>query len=146
MLSERAERYLVTTFEIVEEKGYVRVGNIAEAMDVTPASVVGMMEKLHGIGLVDYRKRDGVILTQEGEEKGKAIKYGGYAIKSFLEILGIPDAAESDVCAMKELNPATINGIGKLVGFVSADDKLCRGFEKYCERGAGALKRDRWRD
>ena len=70
MLSRRAEDYLEAIINIAEQKGVVRVKDIAKALGVKPSSVVSMVRRLNDMGLVEYRKHDGIWLTKQGAEIG----------------------------------------------------------------------------
>ena len=72
MLSRRAEDYLEAIINIAEQKGVVRVKDLAKALGVKPSSVVSMVRRLNDMGLVEYRKHDGIWLTEQGAEIGKS--------------------------------------------------------------------------
>lgn len=68
-LSQAAEDYMKTIYDITRTRPRALTNEIAERMGVTPASATGMVQKLAGAQprLVDYRKHRGVALTPEGE-------------------------------------------------------------------------------
>jgi len=63
MLSRKTEDYLEAILNITEEKGYARVKNIANSLEIKPPSVVEMVKKLDKMGFVEHRKYEGVVLT-----------------------------------------------------------------------------------
>src|SRR5215213_11287609 len=67
--SQTAEDYLERIHELIQEKGYARVVDIASSLDLKLASVTSMVQKLDQLGYVNYEKYRGLVLT----EKGKAI-------------------------------------------------------------------------
>ncbi|MCW3132649.1 MAG: metal-dependent transcriptional regulator [Candidatus Methanospirare jalkutatii] len=140
MLSRRAEDYLEAIINIAERKGVVRVKDIAKALGVKPSSVVSMVRRLNDMGLVEYRKHDGIWLTEHGAEIGKVIVERHTAIRRLLEIMLVPpEIANDDACVMEhELHPKTIEQIKKLVDFVlSAPDYplWLKHFEIFCKTG-----------
>jgi len=140
MLSRKAEDYLEAIVNITEKKGVARVKDIANALGVKPPSVVDMLKRLSEMGLVEYRKHEGVRPTKKGAEIGKIIAERHRAIRRLLEILRVPpEIANEDACVMEhELHPKTIEQIKKLVDFVlSAPDYpiWLKHFEIFCETG-----------
>jgi Mn-dependent transcriptional regulator len=60
-------RYLRAIYAISQREGApVSTGAIAEALEVTPASVSEMLPKLADAGLIDHEKYTGVTLTDPG--------------------------------------------------------------------------------
>src|SRR3954470_4768378 len=66
--SQSAEDYLERIHELIEEKGYARVVDIASSLEVKQASVTSMVQKLDELGYVNYEKYSGLILTAKGLE------------------------------------------------------------------------------
>ncbi|UCD98111.1 MAG: metal-dependent transcriptional regulator [Chloroflexota bacterium] len=69
-LSRVIEDYLKTIYDLTLSEGRATTNQIAERMDVTPASVTNMIQKLAASNppLLDYRKHRGVKLTPDGEK------------------------------------------------------------------------------
>ena len=139
-LSRKAEDYLEATLVIAREKGYAKIRDVALTLGVKPPSVVEMVRKLDALGLVVYRKYDGVTLTPDGEEIGKNVKDRHDTLKAFLEIINVPEkTADEDACTMEhELDPKTVQQIKNLVAFVrTAPDrpKWLKHFTTFCETG-----------
>ena len=145
MLSRKAEDYLEAILKITEEKGHVRVKDIAVALGITPPSVNEMVKKLDAMGYVNYRRYDGIILTDKGEEIARVVKERHEIIRSLLEILRVPSrVADEDACVMEhELHPKTIEQLKNLVNFVkTAPDypEWLRHFEEFCRTGEHSCK------
>jgi DtxR family Mn-dependent transcriptional regulator len=68
--TQAIEDYLKIIYDLTAKHGRASTTRIAEALDVRPASVTGMVQKLATIEppLVEYRKHRGVVLTPEGEQ------------------------------------------------------------------------------
>jgi DtxR family Mn-dependent transcriptional regulator len=69
-LTRVIEDYLKTIYDLTASNGRATTNQIAERMEVTPASVTNMVQKLASTEppLLDYRKHRGVKLTPEGEK------------------------------------------------------------------------------
>ncbi len=140
MLSRKAEDYLEAILNISEKKGYAKIRDIALALNVKPSSAVEMVKRLNDRGFVNYRKYDGVTLTPEGEEIGRAVWGRHVTIRAFLEIIRVPEPiANKDACIIEhELEAKTIQQIKNLVEFVKiAPDypQWLEHFEMFCETG-----------
>jgi len=140
MLSRRTEDYLEAIFDIIEEKGYAKIKDISLTLNVKPSSVIEMVKKLDAKSLVVYKKYDGVLLTQRGEEIGRNIRGRHNAIRSFLEIIGVSDeTADLDACIIEhELHQETIKQIKNLVNFVKSSPDYpdwFKRFEIFCNTG-----------
>jgi DtxR family Mn-dependent transcriptional regulator len=87
------EDYLKTIYILASQNQWVRTTQIAEALDVKPASVTGMVQKLASSEppMVDYRKHYGVRLTQEGENIALQTLRSHRLLEKFLhETMGFP--------------------------------------------------------
>ena len=68
MLSEAVQDYLKAIYKLQEAGGAVSTSALAEAMEVTAASVTGMVKKLAGLRLVRHNPYQGVVLTRAGQK------------------------------------------------------------------------------
>lgn len=69
-VSERVEDYLKVIYSLTTEAERASTGEIARVLQISPASVTDMIQRLAAENppLVDYRKHQGVGLTDEGEK------------------------------------------------------------------------------
>lgn len=67
--SKAFEDYLKVIYDLSQSAERVSTQQIADRLKITPASVTGMLKRMaaNNPPLVDYRKHQGVKLTQEGE-------------------------------------------------------------------------------
>src|SRR5574341_1113992 len=70
MLSHATEDYLKAIYELEEDFGRVTTSALAERLNVAPASVTGMLQKLAEgrPRLVNYERHHGVVLTPAGRK------------------------------------------------------------------------------
>ena len=137
MLTRKAEDYLEAILNITEDKGYVRIKDIANTLNIKPPSVIEMVKKLDNKGFVEYRKYDGIKLTKNGRDIALVIKDRHDTIKAFLEIIQVPEKiADHDACVMEhELHSITTKQIKNLVNFVKTSpghSQWLWQFEKFC--------------
>lgn len=91
--SEAIEDYAKAIYALSQGRvGPVLNGEVAERLDVTPATATSMLKKLGGLGLVDYLPYKGVTLTSAGEKVALEVIRHHRLIEAYLsEALGMPD-------------------------------------------------------
>jgi DtxR family transcriptional regulator, Mn-dependent transcriptional regulator len=71
--------------------GPALTGEVAERLEVTPATATSMLKRLEGLGLVAYRPYKGVTLTAAGEKVALEVIRHHRLIEAYLsEALGMP--------------------------------------------------------
>lgn len=67
-LTQSIEDYLKAIFELTQKEGRASTTQLADYLNVTPASVTGMVKKLSATTppLLEYQKHRGVVLTKKG--------------------------------------------------------------------------------
>jgi DtxR family Mn-dependent transcriptional regulator len=91
-VSSTTENYLKTIFVAsqVSPEELVSLGEIAQSLNVTPGTVTTMMKSLAAAGLVVYRPRSGVLLTDEGKDVALSVVRRHRLLELFLvEVLGL---------------------------------------------------------
>lgn len=83
------EDYLEQIYSLIEGKGYARVSDIAEALNVHPSSVTKMVQKLDENKYLVYEKYRGLILTAKGKKIGKRLVDRHTLLESFLKMIGV---------------------------------------------------------
>jgi DtxR family Mn-dependent transcriptional regulator len=90
-LSDTVQDYLKTIYKLSTDQGRVGTGQIAEALDISPASVTDMVQRLAAEKppLLDYAKHQGVALTERGRLAALEIIRHHRLLELFLhEVLG----------------------------------------------------------
>ncbi|MCB2180097.1 metal-dependent transcriptional regulator [bacterium] len=69
-LTQSIEDYLKAIFELTQKEGRASTTQLAVYLNVTPASVTGMIKKLSSTNppLLEYQKHRGVVLTSKGRD------------------------------------------------------------------------------
>jgi Mn-dependent DtxR family transcriptional regulator len=67
------EDYLEQIYNLIEQKGYARVVDIAENLGLAQASVTNMIQRLDAEGYIIYEKYRGLTLTDNGRKVGESI-------------------------------------------------------------------------
>ncbi len=89
--SVASEDYLEQILNLMTEKGYARVIDIATNLGISQASVSNMVQRLASEGLVTYEKYRGMALTPEGEKVAQAIIQRHEALSQFLRLFGLDE-------------------------------------------------------
>ncbi len=113
------EDHIEQIYLLIEQKGYARVSDIAEALQVHPSSVTKMVQKLDRDGYLNYEKYRGLILTAKGKKIGKRLVYRHELLEQFLEIIGVEqENIYNDVEGIEHhLSWNAIDRIGDLVQY-----------------------------
>jgi len=113
------EDYIEQIYILIEEKGYARVSDIAEALSVHPSSVTKMVQKLDKDEYLIYEKYRGLVLTSKGKKIGKRLVYRHELLEQFLRIIGVDeDKIYNDVEGIEHhLSWNAIDRIGDLVQY-----------------------------
>ncbi|QCT02445.1 iron (metal) dependent repressor, DtxR family [Paenibacillus algicola] len=78
-------------YKLIEEKGYARVSDIAEGLEVHPSSVTKMIQKLDKDEYLIYEKYRGLVLTSKGKKMGKRLMARHQLLEQFLGIIGVQE-------------------------------------------------------
>ncbi|MBV7508031.1 transcriptional regulator MntR [Bacillus sp. sid0103] len=119
------EDYIEQIYILIEEKGYARVSDIAEALSVHPSSVTKMVQKLDKDEYLVYEKYRGLVLTTKGKKIGKRLVFRHDLLEQFLKIIGVKNEnIYNDVEGIEHhLSWDSIDRIGDLVQFFEEDHR-----------------------
>lgn len=117
------EDYLERIYLLIDEKGYARVSDIAEGLEVHPSSVTKMIQKLDKDNYLIYEKYRGLILTSKGKKIGKRLADRHQLLEEFLTLIGVqPENIYRDVEGIEHhLSWDSITCIEALVEFFKRD-------------------------
>src|SRR5262249_23173500 len=117
--SQSAEDYLERIHELIEEKGYARVVDIASSLQVKQASVTGMVQKLGELGYLNYEKYRGLVLTEKGRAVACTIQKRHETLSRFFSLLGIDrEAQQQDIEGIEHhLSSETVETLSDLAAF-----------------------------
>ncbi|MEJ8304548.1 transcriptional regulator MntR [Saccharibacillus sacchari] len=119
------EDYLERIYLLIEEKGYARVSDIAEGLEVHPSSVTKMIQKLDKDEYLVYEKYRGLILTSKGKKIGKRLVDRHQLLEEFLRLIGVEEShIYTDVEGIEHhLSWNSITQIESLVEYFNGDPK-----------------------
>jgi Mn-dependent DtxR family transcriptional regulator len=122
--SFRMEDYLEIIYELVQQKGYATLADVAEYLNVRPPSVTNMMQRLDQSGLLNYEKYRGIRLTERGMDIAKIIHDRHSVLSEFLKMIGVSEKiANEDAESMEHhLHPQTMHRLIELMRILKVDN------------------------
>lgn len=126
------EDHIEIIYSLIEQKGYARVSDIAEALSVLPSSVTKMVQKLDKDGYLIYERYRGLVLTPQGQKLGKRLVKRHDLLEQFLRLIGVEEERiYNDVEGIEHhLSWNSINRIADLVQVLEEDPELIEKLEK----------------
>jgi len=126
--SESTEDHLERIAGLIEDKGYARVTDVAEALGVKPSTVSNMVRRLAARGFVNYEKYRGFSLTAEGRTVAARIKARHKILTELFSLLELaPETVNQEVEDIEHhLRPQTLEVFRQLVGYWKARPEALR--------------------
>src|SRR5882672_10381700 len=140
--SQTAEDYLERIHELIEEKGYARVVDIASSLKVKQASVTSMVQKLGEAGYLKYEKYRGLILTDKGREVARKIRKRHETLSRFFSLFDLDaESQRQDIEGIEHhLSPDTVGILADLAHFFEQHPEMLKLFRQ--SRRAAKRKKD----
>lgn len=135
--SQSAEDYLERIHELIQEKGYARVVDIASSLKVKQASVTSMVQKLDELGFLKYEKYRGLILTKRGREVAERIQNRHTTLSRFFSLFGLSaETQQQDIEGIEHhLSPATVEVLSDLAKFFEENPAVLKRFTQARQGG-----------
>lgn len=123
-ITHSGAHHLLAIYDLVNERGYARVTDIAKRLDITTGSVSTNLKVLIQRGLILADENKMFQLTEEGETIAKAVFARHEIFYKFLkEVLGVSEEqSEIDACKVEHLLSRETSQ--KLVSFMQKYSKL----------------------
>src|SRR5438045_6522934 len=133
---QSAEDYLERIHELIEEKGYARVVDIASSLKVKQASVTSMVQKLAEAGYLKYEKYRGLILTNKGRDVARTIQRRHETLSRFFSLFGLDaETQRQDIEGIEHhLSPDTVEVLADLAHFFERHQDVLRQFKQTRQR------------
>jgi Mn-dependent DtxR family transcriptional regulator len=88
-ITESSEEYLAAIQRLIEEKGYARVSDIAQALAFSRPSVSIMVQRLARHGYLKYERYRGLTVTEKGRRVAREIRGRHATLGRFFALLGL---------------------------------------------------------
>lgn len=128
--SQSAEDYLERIQELIQEKGYARMVDIASSLKVRQASVTSMVQKLADLGYVNYVKYRGLVLTEKGRAIADKIQRRHETLNRFFSLLGLSDETQQeDIEGIEHhLSAETVDSLADLAEFLEENPEVLKRY------------------
>lgn len=130
-VSHSMAHYLQAVAALKSDKGFARVGDIADRLGVSKSGVTSMLRTLHARGYVDHEPYGCVELTEVGRGLAERTESNRRVLQVFLtDILSVDAAvAEEDACMIEHLvSPPVMLELLRLTSFMRSDAPQARAF------------------
>ena len=136
-----AEDYLERIYELIEQKGYARFVDIAQALEISQPSVTVMVQKLAQTGYLNYERYRGLTLTDKGRAVAGAIRERHQILERFFTLLAVPpEKQEQDIEGIEHcLSPATMSALARLTEFFEAHEDIFHEFSIFQKKRTRAI-------
>ena len=126
------EDHIEQIYLLIENKGYARVSDIADALSVLPSSVTKMVQKLDKDGYLVYEKYRGLTLTVKGQKLGKRLVQRHELLEQFLKLIGVDESViYEDVEGIEHhLSWNSIDRIADLVQLLEEQPEITKKLEE----------------
>lgn len=134
--SESTEDHLERIQELVDQKGYARVADIAASLHLSRSAVSNMVRRLAHRGFVNYERYRGLTLTAEGKAVAQHIRVRHQTLTELLQLLGLSlETIEQEVEVIEHhLRPETLKVFSNLVSFWQKHPAQLNAFLEYTRR------------
>lgn len=131
-LTPSMEDYLEMIYRTCKARGYVRMTNLAEQLNVQAPSATKTVQKLTKMGLLVYEKYGVIQLTDKGKKIGAFLLKRHRIVEAFLKNIGVKD----DILHQTEmiehhLTLDTVENLDILNNFFKEYPKVLQQYLKY---------------
>ena len=130
------EDYREQIHNLIEQKGYARVVDIAANLSISQASVTAMIQKLDAEGFLVYERYRGVILTDHGRAIGQAIAHRHDVLTRLLASFGLdPETVHRDVEGMEHhISRQTLQALTLILEELEGNDVLLKKLKRKMQK------------
>lgn len=123
MIGKREEEYLEAIYDIVDDKGYAKVSDVAKELDLGLSAVTEMFQKLDDKGYIDYKKYSGVTLTEKGNSVAKSLLNSHKIWEDFFVKIGVDiDMADEEACKIEHVvDPEITEKVDELINKIEKE-------------------------
>ena len=134
LLTPAMEDYLEMIYRGSLEDGYLRINKLAGVLHVQASSATKMVQKLTGLGLLNYQKYGIIMLTDKGKQIGEFLLRRHQIIETFLKSMGISrnELAETELIE-HSISSHTLQTIDLFNKFLEINPDIIEKFEHFKE-------------
>lgn len=132
ILSPSAEDYMEMIYRLSNKTGFIRVNDLATALNVQPPSVTRMIKKLASLNLIKYEKYGVIIPKNDGRKLGEYLLKRHNIIEEFLRLLNVNNTLLEETEKIEHtISSNVLYEINDLIHFFHNDPDLITKFNEY---------------
>ena len=134
--SESTEDHLERIQELIDQKGYARVADLAANLGLSTSAVSNMVRRLARRGFVNYERYRGFTLTITGRQVAQDVKARHQTLTELLGLLGLEsETVDREVEDIEHhLRPETLKIFSQLVDFWKAEPDQLHAFRAFAKK------------
>ena len=134
--SESTEDHLERIQELIDQKGYARVADLAASLGLSTSAVSNMVRRLARRGFVNYERYRGFTLTTTGRQVAHHVKARHKTLTEFLQLVGLSaQTVDREVEEIEHhLRPETLAVLSQLVSFWRAHPAHLEAFKRFAQK------------
>jgi Mn-dependent DtxR family transcriptional regulator len=134
--SESTEDHLERIQELIEEKGYARVADLAASLGLSTSAVSNTVRRLARRGYVNYERYRGFTLTPKGRQVARHVKARHKILAELLGLLGLDaETVDREVEGIEHhLRPETLAVFSKLARFWRTHPGQLKAFRRFARK------------
>lgn len=131
-LTSAMEDYLEMIYRGCKDKNYLRIGELAELLNVKAPSASKMVQRLSALGLLKFKKYGIIILNESGWDIGEYLLTRHELLEEFLKILGCEDELLQQTELIEhDVNPSLLRNIRLLCNFFLDHTEITNQYSEY---------------
>ena len=136
-LTHSAAHYLMAIMDLLQDKGYARVTDVARRLNITRGSCSIGLKSLKRKGLVEEDENRFLVLSDEGRRLAELVEYNDELLETFFrDVLGVdPEQAEIDACKIEHLiSIETSLALNNFIKLFQSDKEAAEAFVRTLKR------------
>jgi Mn-dependent transcriptional regulator len=134
LLTPAMEDYLEMIYRYNLTEEYLRINTLSELLNVAAPSATNMVQKLSGLGLLNYKKHSMIYMTENGKEIGKFLLQRHEIIEAFLKNLGVNENSLIETELIEHnISVTTLQKLNLYNKFLKQNSDIKEKFEKFSQ-------------
>lgn len=131
-LTAAMEDYIEMIYRLSADKGFTRINDLSNSLNVQPPSATKMVQKLAELNFADYEKYGFINLTEVGKKAGESLLKRHMVVEEFLRLLGVSDSILEETEKIEHiLDEETLRCISLFVTFIKDNPEIEEKYRSY---------------
>ncbi len=132
LLTPAMEDYLEMIYRNSLSEGFLRVSTLSELLNVSAPSATNMVQKLSGLGLLDYKKHGIFKLSENGKEIGQFLLQRHEIIEQLLKNLEVKENLLIETELIEHnISASTLQRFNLFNQFVQSNPEILEKYQQF---------------